>query len=490
MRENTVIFRDMRPLTRLIAGVLLAALAALAPLRSASPQDPAQRIRRVEDSLLPRVIVAGEPAVARRLADRMAQYRVPAVSVAVLRNHAIEWSRAWGLADVAANRGATVGTLFQAASISKPVAATAALTLVEEGRLDLDADVNGYLVSWRVPDTAVAQGEKVTLRRLLTHTAGLTVHGFPGYARSESVPTAVEVLDGKGNTDPVRVSLKPGAMWRYSGGGYTVLQVLLSDVTGTPFDALMKQRVLAPAGMDRSTYESPLASERWEEAATGYRSDGAPVEGSWHVYPEQAAAGLWTTPTDLGRWALAILAAYDGEEGGILSPPMARQMLTPGLNGWGLGPSVSPGKLYFGHGGANEGFRCALVLFFDGRGAAIMTNSDRGAALANEILGTLAVMYGWPDLMPDEKTVAAIDRSGYPALAGTYRVEARGMDAVVEVEGGRLYITTAGSDREELLPESELVFFSREDGTRVTFVRENGAVVALTAMGLKAVKTK
>jgi len=482
----------MRNPIRLPRVLLFTVIGVTGAMRPSLAQDPAARIRRVEDSLLPRVLIAGEALATRTLADRMAHHRVPAVSVAVINGHRIEWAKAWGQADVAAGRPVTERTLFQAASISKPVAATAALTLVEEGRLDLDADVNGYLTSWQLPDTAVAQGEKVTLRRLLTHTAGLTVHGFPGYARSERVPTAVQVLDGKGNTDPVRVSTKPGLMWRYSGGGYTVLQVLLGDVTNKPFDALMRERVLEPVGMALSTYASPLPQQRWEEAATGYRGNarGTPVEGSWHVYPEQAAAGLWTTPSDLARWGLAILAAYDGDSTRVLSPAMARQMLTSGMGGYGLGPAVAPSGVSFSHGGANEGFRCNLVVFMDGRGAVIMTNSDRGADLAREILGTLAKAYGWPDFAPAEKTVAAVDPAAYATLAGSYRVEGRNIEAVITVEDGRLYVSGTGIPRMELLPESETVFFSREDGTPFNFVRSNGAVVALTAMGLRAEKVR
>jgi CubicO group peptidase (beta-lactamase class C family) len=470
--------------------LLVAALGAALPARSAVAQEPGTGARRLADSLVPRIRITGEPVTFRRLADRMAYHRVPAVSVAVIRDHAIEWAAAWGMADVAAGRPATVHTLFQAASISKPVAATAALALVEAGTLDLDADVNRYLTSWRLPDTSVAQGEQVTIRRLLTHTAGLTVHGFPGYTRSDRIPTAVEVLEGTGNTDPVRIAVQPGLMWRYSGGGYTVLQVLLRDVTGRPFDALMRERVLVPMGMERSTYASPLPRERWAEAATGYRGDGTPVEESWHVYPEQAAAGLWTTAGDLARWGLAILAAYDGREGGVLSPAMARRMLTPGLNGWGLGPSIDGDRVRFGHGGSNEGFRCGLVVFFDGTGAAVMTNGDRGADLAAEILSTLAVTYGWRDFRPTEMTVAAVDPAGYTGLAGTYRVEARGIEAVVEADGRRLYVRATGLERVELLPLSDTVYFSREDGTRFTFTREDGRVVALTAMGLRAVRVR
>jgi CubicO group peptidase (beta-lactamase class C family) len=474
---------EHRALRRFVVFLLLAGGAP-----SLEAQDAGAVIRRIEDSLLPRVLIAGEAAPARTLADRMAHHRVPAVSVAVINGHRIEWARAWGTADVAAGRAATPSTLFQAASISKPVAATAALALVEDGKLDLDADVNGYLTSWKMPDTSVAQGEKVTLRRLLTHTAGLTVHGFPGYARTDTIPTGVEVLDGKGNTDPVRISTKPGLLWRYSGGGYTVMQVLLGDVTGVPFDALLRERVLAPMGMTLSTYESPLQEARWGEAATGYRPDGAAVEGNWHVYPEQAAAGLWTTPTDLARWGLDILAAFDGDTTRVLRPAMARQMLTSGMGGYGLGPAVAASRVSFSHGGANEGFRCVLIVFFDGRGVAVMTNSDRGGDVAREILGTLAVAYGWPDYQPVEKTVGAVDPAGYTALAGTYRVEDRNLEAVIVVEGARLYVSGTGIPKTELLPESETVFFSREDGTPFTFVRANGVVVALAAMGLRAEK--
>jgi CubicO group peptidase (beta-lactamase class C family) len=480
----------MRSSTRIARWALGALLLAVASFTPALAQDSAAATRRLADSLLPRILIAGEPPPARRLTDRLAYHNVPAVSVAVINGHEIEWAGAWGMADVATERPATAATLFQAASISKPVAATAALTLVQEGRLDLDANVNGYLTSWQLPDTAVAQGERVTVRRLLTHTAGLTVHGFPGYARSARIPTAAEVLDGKGNTDPVRVGMKPGGMWRYSGGGYTVLQVLLSDLTRRPFDALMKERVLEPVGMTLSTYTSPLPAERWGEAATGYTGDGAPVEESWHVYPEQAAAGLWTTPTELARWGLAILAAYDGKEGGVLSPATARQMLTPGMGNYGLGPAVQANRVRFGHGGSNEGFRCVLVVFFDGRGAAVMTNGDRGSDLMSEVLATLADVYDWPDFKPVEKTMAKIDQSVYAEYAGTYRIEGRGIEAVVEVEGDRLFVSGTGIARVELLPESETVYFSREDGTRFTFVRANGVVVALTAMGLRAEKVR
>lgn len=199
-------------------------------------------------------------------------------------------------------------TLFQAGSISKPVAALAALRLVEQGKLSLDEDVNAKLVSWKVPGNEFTKEQKVTLRRLLTHSAGLTVHGFPGYAAGAQVPTLVQVLNGEkpANTPAIRVDTVPGRLWRYSGGGYTIMQQLLIDVTQKSFPELMRQLVLEPAGMKHSTYEQPLPPARAGEAATAHDANGQPVKGQFHTYPEMAAAGLWTTPTDLALLAIEL----------------------------------------------------------------------------------------------------------------------------------------------------------------------------------------
>jgi CubicO group peptidase (beta-lactamase class C family) len=454
---------------------------------SGGASDSSGAIARVRDSLMPTVVITGEAPATVSIADRMAALNVPAVSVAVIDSGRIVWTEAWGTADVATGRPATTGTLFQAASISKPVAATAALQLVEEGKVDLDVPVNTYLRSWKIPGSSFTAGESVTLRRLLRHTAGLTVHGFPGYARSAEIPDAVAVLEGRGNTDPVQVDATPGSAWRYSGGGYTVVQVLLSDVTGQPFADLMRARVLEPAGMTSSTYEQPLPEARWAEAATAYRPDGQPVEEGWHVYPEQAAAGLWTTPTDLARWGLAILAAYDGKEGGVLAPGTARATLTSGMGRYGLGPGIGEDGKWFGHGGSNEGFRCQLVVFLDGRGAAVMTNGDRGHELIQQILATLASAYDWPDFRPEERTVAEVDAALLDALVGSYRVERLDLDATIERRDGRLYIAFPGFTS-EILPESDSVFFARENGGRFRVIRDGGTVVALEHQGERAVR--
>ncbi len=231
----------------------------------------------------------------------------------------------------------TDATLFQAGSISKPVAAMGALRLVEQGTLSLDEDVNTKLKSWKVPENEFTATEKVTLRRLVSHTAGLTVHGFPGYDIEVPMPTTVQVLDGAGNTAPVRVNVVPGSIWRYSGGGYTVMQLLVSDVTGKPFAQYMSEAVLGPVGMSHSTYEQPLPPARAAQTASGYYADRSAVSGKWHVYPEMAAAGLWTTPTDLARFAMEVQQSLAGKSNKVISQAMTRQQLTAQMNDFGLG---------------------------------------------------------------------------------------------------------------------------------------------------------
>ncbi len=457
-------------------GLLLAALSWVLAAACGSqvvPDTPATaeaRRARVEGAVLPVFVIAGEPVRAPTLAQRMEELGVPGVSVAVLHDGVVEWARGYGVAEAGTDRRVTPETLFQAASISKPVAALAALTLVEEGRIELDGDVNRRLRSWKVPDGPHTRNRPVTLRGLLTHTAGLTVWGFPGYGPDDEVPGTVGVLDGEGNTDPIRVFQEPGESWRYSGGGYTVVQQLLEDVTGMPFPDLMRVRVLDPLGMTRSTYRQPLPEDRWQQAATGHRGDGTPVEGRWHIYPEMAAAGLWTTPSDLARYAMAVQKAFAGEPGAIVSSSTAAAMLARHENDWGLGPAIQGDGTRFGHGGSNEGYRAQFTSFIrEGEGAFVMTNSDTGGRLAAELILTLADAYGWPGISPEEKVVVDVEPAVLEGLAGSYEVPDLGPGILIAVEGRGLRATGERLGTVVLLPTSDTTFFDREDGQTVVF---------------------
>lgn len=438
--------------------------------------DVDARIQRVENGLLPAVLLKGQTA-AMKLAERMAHYKVPGLSVAVINDGKIEWARGYGVIEKDGDRPVTAETRFLAGSISKPVAALAALRLVEQGNLSLDEDVNLKLKTWKIPENEFTKEQKVTLRGLLSHSAGLTVHGFPGYAVNAPLPTMVQILNGEkpANTATIKVDIAPGSRWRYSGGGYTVMQLLLTDVTGKSFPALTHELVLAPTGMRQSSYENPPPPAIAAAAATGHRAGGEKVNGRWHIYPEMAAAGLWTTASDLARYAIEVQRALAGQSK-VLSRAMAQQMVTVQKGSHGLGPGLDDaGKesARFGHGGVDEGFDALLTAYCQrGQGVVVMMNANRAMPLAQELIRAVAREYNWPSYLPPERVVAKVDPSSYTAYLGEYEV-APNTTATITVENGRLFLQPSQQTKEELFPESETTFFPiLQDGIRITFVKD------------------
>lgn len=343
---------------------------------------------------------AAEPLQKFNFAGRMEHYHVPGVSVAIIDGGKIVWARGFGVREAGGSARVTPETIFQAASISKFVAASGMLHLVETGKLNLDEDVNLKLKSWKVPENEFTREQKVTLRRLVSHSAGLTIHGFPGYEAGVPLPTVVQILDGQppANTKAVRVDTVPGTKWCYSGGGITIEQLLIQDVTGIPFDRYMKETVLSKVGMKSSAYDQPLATERRKVAATAHDREGKAIEGKYHTYPEFAAAGLWTTPTDLCKYAIEIQNTLAGKSRRLLSQKSVQEMLTVQSGEVGLGPFLQgEGEaLRFGHGGSNDGFQCVLTATAKtGQGVAVMTNGDQGGRLAQEIADAVAEEYHW-----------------------------------------------------------------------------------------------
>lgn len=449
------------------------ALSLLVPFARPAAQDasPAARRARVERGLLPPVLVKGAPAWT--IEERLRHYKAPGLSVAVIKDFKVEWARGYGVRDLETREPVTERTLFQAGSISKPVAAMAALKKVEQGRLSLEEDVNLRLASWKLPDNEFTAKKKVTLANLLSHTAGLTVHGFPGYAAGERLPTVPQVLDGAppANTAPVRVDLEPGTRYRYSGGGTTVAQLMLTDAERKPFPDIMRETVLAPLGMDDSTYEQPLPAARARHAAAGHLADGRPVEGKFHVYPEMAAAGLWTTPTDLAKFGIEVQLSLQGRSNRVLSKASAERMVTPFVSenvGLGFFIQKRGRQLYFGHDGADEGFRAMLLLHREkGYGAAVMVNSDNGQFLG-EVVRAVAREYGWDEYLPAELETVAVAPERLAGYAGRYLVNP---DRVLEVtfEGGRLFARPTQGPKVELFPVSETTFVRQDANIRATF---------------------
>lgn len=454
-------------------------------LATAGHAAEAERIARVEAGLSPRIFAEGQP-IKWTIQERMAHHRVPGVSIAVINDGKIEWARGYGTLEASGSSPVNAETVFQAASISKPVSALALLRLIEAGKLSLDQDVNEVLKTWKVPANSFTTDEKVTLRRMLSHTAGLTVHGFRGYAEGEAVPSVVQVLDGEkpSNSPAIRVDVKPGSVERYSGGGYVVMHQMVRDVTGDSFEALLQSAVFKPLGMMRSTFEQPLPAAWSTNAARAHRGNGTLLPGKWHTYPELAPDGLWTTPTDLARFAIELQQSLRGESNKVISAAMTKQMLTRQLRSMGLGIAVAgaDATLRFGHGGSNAGFKCNLVAYASGRGCVIMTNADNGAALITEIERAIAAEYDWPDFRPVARKPATVAPEVLAGHVGSYRVPGGGGPTVnVRVDQNALAVDVNGK-RSNLIAESAQRFRIADDETTATFLTLNGQK-ALWAQG-------
>ncbi|MFC6163068.1 serine hydrolase domain-containing protein [Kribbella jiaozuonensis] len=400
------------------------------------------------------------------------RFNVPGASWVVIEDGAVHETGTAGLVAADGSQAVAPDTLFQAASISKPIAVLAMLRLVDRGLLDLDEDVNHKLTSWQVPPTGAWQ-PVVTLRQLASHSGGLTVHGFPGYAAGAPLPTTLQILEGvrPTNTFGVRVDLVPGTQFRYAGGGTIVMQQLLEDVTGTPFRQLARELVLEPLGMSDSDYAHPLPPELHNRAAVAHDERGRSLEGRWHAYPELAAAGLWTTPTDLAKAAIGVQKMYAGVDGALLPLELAREMLTHqiaagqrigGLGHLGLGFFLNDSGQRFGHSGGNAGFRCHLLADRDtGQGAVVMTNGDNGGWVVQRAFAAVASAYGWeeypaeveaPDLPSDELLTE---------LVGTYRLDGR-MRFTVERWGSGLEVTFDRQPPQLFMARSATTFSAME----------------------------
>ncbi len=447
------------------------------PATTRPANDIASRRTKVLSTLRWPVQIAGRPPQLMRLAERMREYGVFAVSIALIHDNRVRWTAAIGTRSATSTDSITTETLFQAASISKPVVATSVMRLVERGSLSLDDRANDLLGSWKIPDNNFTDASPVLLRHLLSHTAGATNGSVGIYQPGSPVPTLLQALDGlpPSNRPPIRIDLVPGSDYRYAGGGYSIIQQILIDRTNTPFPQLMRELVLDPLGMTMSCFCQPLPAEMEARAAVGHDASGAPIAGRWWTLPEMAAGGLWTTAPDLARFVIAINRAWSNGVPGFLQRETARRMLTPIRSAWSLGFNVDTvgGILRVSHTGSNNGYRSVFIAYPSRRdGIVVLTNGDGGAALRDEILRAAAAVYGWPGYEQSVRTIAS--SGGVPTeFAGTYRYAAR-FASTLELVGDSLVARLNGGAPSTLLPESANTFFTLS-GTTYRFTRDNEA---------------
>ena len=462
----------MPPIRRTVLVFLIVASTACTLHAAATPLD--DRIARIENGLREPVAVRGAPARTLRLTDRMRDLHVPGVSIAVIDHGRIAWTRAYGVADVATGRPVTPATLFQVASISKSVAAVAAM----RSHIDLDADVNRRLRGWHVPDGPLTAQHPVTARMLLSHTAGVADDDLFGYPAAEPCPALVQSLA------KAEIKSVPGSRYAYSSLGYAVLQQDLVDTTGRPFAALARDTVLAPLGMRDSLFATMLPAALAPRAAKGYEMDGSPLPGGWHCYPEEAAAGLWTTASDLARFAIALQDAAQGRKPAFLTRQQAEMLLTPVRDDYGLGFQLDHAgrEPVFHHSGSNAGYKALLWAYTrTGQGAVILTNGDYGTPLIAEIMRAIAAEYGWEDWRPIERAAAPANTALFDRYTGSYAVS----NVVLRVErrGGKLYLggPPLGPEPLELIPAGDHDFFMREKDATLHFDADgDGKVDTLT----------
>jgi CubicO group peptidase (beta-lactamase class C family) len=454
--------------------------------------DVEESIRQVESNLSGWVKTGENDSWS--LAERMIKYHVNGVSIAVIHNFQIEWARGYGFADVSENRPVTENTLFQAASISKSLNSLGVLKLVQEKKLDLNTDINEYLVSWKFPYDEKSNNKKITLTNLLSHTAGLTVSGFPGYAKGDTLPTIKQIINGEkpANTRAIRSFNEPGKNFTYSGGGITISQMIVMDVTNQPYDVFMQKNVLDPLGMTSSSFTQPPLREKEKILATGYKADGKEVPGKYHIYPEQAAAGLWTNPVDLCKYVIETQLSFNGQSSKVLTPELTRLRVTPVSQDAALGTFVNSrvtgSSKYFNHNGGNEGFSCtAIGSLNEGNGVVIMTNSDNPSIL-EEIANSVAIVYKWKDYyLPEIKKVVSLDTIALDKYVGKY--VAFGNNIELKKEGQNLMASIQDYNSWKLYFTSDSDFFVRELRGSMRFrIDKNNKVKGLSFNGAFAKK--
>jgi CubicO group peptidase (beta-lactamase class C family) len=414
--------------------------------------DAQMRKQRVERNLLPRVAFVGETGPVG-IEARMARHKTPALSVAVIRNGELDWSAAWGRLRT---DGAQAGcdSLFQAGSLAKPATVLAAMRMQEQGIVDFDEDIETYLSSWHLPKGRQTDANPVTLRNLFTHTAGITPGGYEGYAQGQPVPTDQQTVraEAPSNSRKVEVSNAPGTSLVYSGGGYTVVEIALQDRLHQPFERIMRSWLTAPAGMKQADFTEPLPASSHAHTARGHLADGSVVAGGWRNHPEQAAAGLWATASDMAAFLIEIRKGWQGRST-VFARDSIRELLANPIDGHAYGfRLIGDGdQVFLTHYGGTVGYRAGMTLNLNsGDGAVYLSNSDNGSDLGLEFLGAVSGVYDWPMFRQ-----TLVERAKQPlqvlkSLTGRYKFE--GPTVLVVHERETLTLVFPNGDRYAMTP--------------------------------------
>ena len=477
-----------------VAGLACPAVAGL-PL-NAAPAHPGTacfvadhalpRKQQLVQNMLPSVVFANE-SLAEPIATRMRWHKVPALSVAAIHKGKLDWTEAWGELKIG-GAAAGCGSLFQAGSLSKPVTVLAALRMKQQGLIDFDQNIETYLKSYHLPAGRQTDAQPVTLRNLFTHTAGITPGGYAGYPQLQSLPTDQQTVRAEtpSNARKVEVLTTPGTQLAYSGGGYTVAEIALQDQLLQPFEQLMRQWLFVPAGMKQADFTQPLPSANHTSAASGYRADGSGVPGGWHNHPEQAAAGLWATPSDLSIFLLEIRKGYRGESK-IFSQASIRELLAKPVDGHAYGFRLigAGDQMFITHYGGTVGYRAGMTINLStGDGAVFMSNSDSGSDLGHEFLNAMSRVYHWPEFREEQVRRKALPVKALQSLTGQYEFTQPKVKVSVVYENQALTLLFPNGDRYAMTPiqGAPFEFIHAATAVRISFAGD-GADLRLSLYG-------
>lgn len=488
----------MRKDTRLVCALLASLFVGTVNAQQQPANRETELLAALQDGLRPSILKAGEPLPKWSLQERMAYHKVPGVAIAIVKDGEVMHAAGYGVREAGTHDAVDADTLFSVGSISKMITAATTLRLVTQGKIDLDRDVNSYLKSWRIPLASEIENPVVTMRMLLSHTSGLTVHGFEDYLPGEKLPTLIETLNGTSpaKNEPVRLQREPGLLTDYSGGGIMVEQQVIEDVTGTSLVTAAREQVFDRVGMFRSTFENPLSAARGN-IAKAHDDKGmlTALPRGWQAFPEQAASGLWTSANDLGAFVGALIKSYQGN-GTFLPPAITTQMMTevsPGSRG--LGPELSGAGTTrrFFHNGDNDSYHAAFEGYLEtGDGFVILTNGENSKQLRGEIRNALSDALGY-GVKPLIRTANLdLGAPAYADYAGTYRIDAAvpmdlrreladwfDFDALeVKVADGAITVSLPGEpESSALLPLTPTRFIASGLGTELEFHRDARGVV-------------
>lgn len=422
--------------------------------------------QNIENNLIPMYSVAGK-VKRMTIPEMMKLDKIPGMSIAFVDNGELAWTKHYGYANLEDSIPVSSETVFTGASLSKPITAIAALNLVEKGVLDLDEDVNLKLKEWKIPESTLTKKEKVTLRRLISHKAGIKNDLWSSYLPEDTIPTLNQMLAGeKPSLDPqTSVIYEPGSKTEYSNPGYSIIQKLIMDVKNEEFDKIIDQLIFDPVGMENSSFKQPIPNHLAKRKAIGYTKELEPYP--YRLFPYQAAGGIWTTPTDLAKFMIAVLNDHHKGTNTLVSKETTNTIFKKYIDRyvfsfWNWGEDI-----VFMHYGSNQGFNCIMYGSVNkNQGIVVMTNSDNSFGFFDYIQRAVNNEYQWEYVKPEILNPSKSDISWVEPFLGEYQWRDRKVTFTKNDENLELEI----DDEKYIITQTgKRVFVLSEKPIKITF---------------------